>query len=184
MLSQFDIFINLNKKKHPMDHLKLIQSKIFSSKTEAFTMLQLWRSKGEKIVFTNGCFDLVHRGHLEYLAQTAALGQRLIIGLNTDASVQKLKGTNRPIHDEYSRALLLASLSFVDMVVLFGEETPYELIKFTRPDILVKGSDYHAEDIVGYDIVKAKGGEIKTIDFIEGFSSTGIIAKIKNLDRS
>lgn len=162
-----------------MDHLNHIKSKIITKKEDAYNMLQMWRFKEEKIVFTNGCFDLIHRGHLEYLAQTAALGTRLVIGLNTDASVQKLKGPNRPINDEYSRALLLASLSFVDMVIYFGEQTPYELIRFVQPDYLVKGSDYSAEDIVGYDIVTAKGGEVKTIDFIEGFSSTGIIKKIQ-----
>ncbi|WP_218186260.1 hypothetical protein [Marinifilum fragile] len=103
----------------------------------------------------------------------------MIIGLNTDSSTQRLKGPTRPINDEYSRALLLASLGFVDMVILFEEDTPYNLIDFVQPDVLVKGSDYKAEDIVGYDIVKAKGGEIKTLDFIEGFSSTGIIKKIQ-----
>ncbi|MFA8435952.1 MAG: D-glycero-beta-D-manno-heptose 1-phosphate adenylyltransferase [Marinifilaceae bacterium] len=167
-----------------MDHLEHIKSKIFSNKEDAIGNLQLWRFKDEKIVFTNGCFDLIHRGHLEYMAQTASLGTKLVIGLNTDTSVQRLKGPQRPINDEYSRALLLASLKFVDMVILFDEETPYDLIQFVQPDILVKGSDYQAEDIVGYDIVKAKGGEIKTIDFIEGFSSTGIINRIKSTSES
>lgn len=148
-------------------------------KEDAFNRLQTWRFKDKKIVFSNGCFDIVHRGHLEYLASAASMGNKMIIGLNTDSSTQRLKGPTRPINDEYSRALLLASLGFVDMVILFEEDTPYNLIDFVQPDVLVKGSDYKAEDIVGYDIVKAKGGEIKTLDFIEGFSSTGIIKKIQ-----
>lgn len=163
-----------------MNKLEIIKNKIFTDKNDVFATLQTWRFKEEKIVFTNGCFDIVHRGHLEYLAEASNLGHKLVMGLNTDASVQRLKGPNRPINDEYSRALLLASLGFIDMVVFFDEETPYDLIKFIQPDILVKGSDYNAEDIVGYDIVKAKGGEIITLDFIEGFSSTGIINKIIN----
>jgi len=161
-----------------MTKLEIIKNKIFTEKESAYATLQTWRFKEEKIVFTNGCFDIVHRGHLEYLAEASNLGHKLVMGLNTDASVQRLKGPNRPINDEYSRALLLASLGFIDMVVFFDEETPYDLIKFVQPDYLVKGSDYNAEDIVGYDIVKAKGGEIITLDFIEGFSSTGIIKKI------
>jgi len=163
-----------------MNKLEIIKNKIFTEKKSAFATLQTWRFKEQKIVFTNGCFDIVHRGHLEYLSQASNLGHKLVMGLNTDASVQRLKGPNRPINDEYSRALLLASLAFIDMVVFFDEETPYDLIKFIQPDVLVKGSDYNAEDIVGYDIVKAKGGEIITLDFIEGFSSTGIINKIIN----
>ncbi|NOU60871.1 D-glycero-beta-D-manno-heptose 1-phosphate adenylyltransferase [Marinifilum caeruleilacunae] len=162
-----------------MDKLQLIKNKIIFKKEDAYNLLQTWRFKEEKIVFSNGCFDIVHRGHLEYLASAASMGNKMIIGLNTDASTQRLKGPTRPINDEYSRALLLASLGFVDMVILFEEDTPYNLIDFVQPDILVKGSDYNAEDIVGYDIVKAKGGEIKTLDFIQGFSSTGIIKKIQ-----
>lgn len=162
-----------------MDKLQLIKDKIIFKKEDAFNRLQTWRFKDEKIVFSNGCFDIVHRGHLEYLASAASMGNKMIIGLNTDSSTQRLKGPTRPINDEYSRALLLASLGFVDMVILFEEDTPYNLIDFVQPDVLVKGSDYKAEDIVGYDIVKAKGGEIKTLDFIEGFSSTGIIKKIQ-----
>ncbi|MGQ1911393.1 D-glycero-beta-D-manno-heptose 1-phosphate adenylyltransferase [Marinifilum sp. RC60d5] len=163
-----------------MDKLQLIKDKIFFKQEDAYNKLQTWRFKEEKIVFSNGCFDIVHRGHLEYLASAAAMGNKMIIGLNTDLSTQRLKGPTRPINDEYSRALLLASLGFVDMVILFEEDTPFNLINFVQPDVLVKGSDYKAEDIVGYDIVKTKGGEIKTLDFIEGFSSTGIIKKIQN----
>lgn len=141
--------------------------------------ITLWNEGGEKIVFTNGVFDLVHRGHVDYLAKARDLGDRLIVGVNTDASVSKLKGPHRPIQDEYSRMLILASFEFVDAVILFGDQTPYELIKMVQPDILVKGSDYKAEDIVGYDIVMAKGGFVKTIDFIPGFSTSLIEKKIK-----
>ncbi len=164
-----------------MDKFKIVTDKIIKQKSVASPLLAEWQNNQQKIVFTNGCFDLVHRGHLEYLAKAASMGDKLIIGLNTDASVKRLKGENRPINDEYSRALLLASLGFVDMVVFFEEDTPYDLIQFVQPDILVKGSDYKAEDIVGYDIVKAKGGTIETLDFVTGFSSTAIIEKIQNL---
>lgn len=163
-----------------MSKLDIIKSRIIENKEDCLQTLQYWRFKDEKIVFTNGCFDIIHRGHLEYLAKASDMGSKLIIGVNTDLSVRTLKGDTRPIIDEYSRCQLLASLAYVDMVILFGEQTPYELIKYVQPDILVKGSDYNAEDIVGYDIVKAKGGEIKTLDFLEGFSSTKIIDKIKS----
>jgi len=141
-----------------MSKVELIKNKIISIKEDASQLLAYWNFKEENIVFTNGCFDLVHRGHLEYLAKASDLGSKLVIGVNTDASVSKLKGPSRPINDEYSRCMMLASLGFVDLVVLFSEETPYKLIEFVQPDVLVKGSDYNAEDIVGYDIVSQKGG--------------------------
>ncbi|MBE9469538.1 MAG: D-glycero-beta-D-manno-heptose 1-phosphate adenylyltransferase [Bacteroidetes bacterium] len=162
-----------------MDKLELIKSKIID-KVNLKTMLPLWKFKNDKIAFTNGCFDIIHRGHIEYLAKAASCGDKLIIGLNTDESVRRLKGETRPLQDEYSRALVLASLSFVDNVILFNEDTPYELIKFIQPDILIKGSDYKPEDIVGYDIVKDKHGKVITIDFIDGYSTTNIIKKIIN----
>lgn len=143
------------------------------------SQLDLWRREKQRIVFTNGCFDILHRGHVDYLSKAADLGNKLIIGVNTDASVSKLKGPHRPIQDQESRMLILASLTFVDAVILFDEPTPYELIKLVQPDILVKGSDYQVENIVGYDIVQAKGGEIKTIDFIPGYSTSAIESKIK-----
>ncbi len=141
--------------------------------------IKVWNEGGEKVVFTNGVFDLLHRGHVDYLAKARDLGDRLIIGVNTDASVSALKGPHRPIQDEYSRMLILASFEFVDAVILFGDQTPYELIKMVQPDVLVKGSDYKAENIVGYDIVTAKGGSVQTIDFIPGFSTSLIEKKIK-----
>ncbi len=140
-----------------------------------------WHAAGEKIVFSNGCFDLIHRGHIDYLAKSADMGTKLVLGLNTDASVSKLKGPHRPIQDEQSRQFILSALAFVDAVTLFDEETPYELIKLVQPDVLVKGSDYKPENIVGYDVVMAKDGEVKTIDYIEGYSTSGIETKIKNI---
>ena len=139
------------------------------------------REHGDKIVFSNGCFDILHRGHVEYLSKAADLGDVLIIGLNTDASVRRLKGESRPVNGQESRALLLAALSFVDAVVFFDEDTPYNLINKVQPDVLVKGKDYKPEDVVGYDIVTSKGGKVITIDLVDGFSTTNIINKINGL---
>lgn len=161
-----------------MTHHDQIAQKIHTAES-LNAQLQQWRLSGEQIVFTNGCFDLIHRGHVDYLAKAADLGTRLIIGVNTDASVSALKGPHRPIQDEYTRQFILAAFSFVHAVILFGEQTPYELIRTVQPDVLVKGSDYRPEDIVGYDIVKAKGGSVQTIDFIPGFSTSLIEKKIK-----
>ncbi|HAF27980.1 MAG TPA: D-glycero-beta-D-manno-heptose 1-phosphate adenylyltransferase [Bacteroidales bacterium] len=161
-----------------MDKLNIIQSKIIDIRNIE-SILTYWNLKNKKIVFTNGCFDILHRGHVEYLAQAANHGDVLVIGLNTDNSVRKIKGPSRPVQDEYARAILLASLSFVTAVVLFDEDTPYNLIKKIQPDVLIKGSDYNIKDIVGYDIVTAKGGEVVTIDFIDGYSTTSIIEKLK-----
>ena len=161
-----------------MNKLDILKAKIIDlNKLDSF--LAYLRFKNQKIVFTNGCFDIIHRGHVEYLAQAASFGDVLIIGLNTDSSVQRIKGNDRPVQDEYARAITLASMQFVNAVILFDEETPYNLIKTVQPDILIKGSDYKAEDIVGYDIVKEKGGEVITIDFIDGYSTTSIINKLK-----
>jgi len=143
-------------------------------------MLAYWRFKNQKIVFTNGCFDLLHLGHLDYLVKAADLGDVLIVGLNSDNSVRRLKGENRPILDQNARAHLLAGFSFVTKVVVFDEDTPYELIKLVKPDVLVKGKDYKKEDVVGYDIVQKKGGEVITLDLVEGYSTTGLIRKIQN----
>ncbi|OYU97707.1 MAG: D-glycero-beta-D-manno-heptose 1-phosphate adenylyltransferase [Bacteroidetes bacterium B1(2017)] len=158
-------------------HSKVL-NKLFTKETLS-KQIKTWEFEGKKLVFTNGCFDILHRGHVDYLAKAADLGDILIIGVNTDASVSKLKGPHRPIQDEHSRLIILASLGFVDAVVLFDEPTPYELISLVQPDVLVKGSDYQPENIVGYDIVKAKGGEVKTIDFIPGYSTSSIEKKIK-----
>ena len=155
-----------------------IQRKILKQ-PELDRLLAYWRFTDQKIVFTNGCFDIIHLGHIDYLAKAAGLGSKLIIGLNTDASTRRLKGSHRPINDEHARAMILASLSFVDAVVLFDEDTPYELIKTVQPDILVKGADYRAEDIVGYDIVTAKGGKVETLEYLPGYSTSLIEKRIK-----
>jgi rfaE bifunctional protein nucleotidyltransferase chain/domain len=138
------------------------------------------RKNGKKIVFTNGCFDILHRGHVEYLSKAAAFGDVMVVGLNTDASVKRLKGPSRPVNDEYARAFVLAGLEFVSVVVLFDEDTPYNLIKTVQPDVLVKGSDYKPENIVGYDIVTAKGGKVVTVDLVEGYSTTKTIEKMQS----
>jgi D-glycero-beta-D-manno-heptose 1-phosphate adenylyltransferase len=160
-----------------MHRLEFLHGKILSEQ-KLDQWMAVSRLKMRKIVFTNGCFDVLHRGHIEYLAQAADLGNALVVGLNTDESVKKLKGPSRPYLDEEARALILASLSFVSVVVLFNDETPYELIKRVQPDFLVKGGDYRIEDIVGYDIVMAKGGKVLTIDLVKGYSSTGTLDKI------
>ena len=161
-----------------MPNLLSIKSKIYTL-SELIEQSKIWRSKGDKIVFTNGCFDLVHRGHVEVLANTADLGDRLIIGLNSDNSIHKLKGEKRPIIDENSRAILLASLQFIDAVVLFSETTPHQLIQTILPDILAKGGDYKVEEITGHELVLRNGGEVILVPFIDGFSTTNIINKIK-----
>lgn len=161
-----------------MNHLTILENKILSlEKLSPF--LSIWRFRDQKIVFTNGCFDLLHLGHIDYLAKAASMGNKLIIGLNSDSSTAALKGPNRPITDQKSRSHILAALSFVDAVVLFDEATPYELIKAIRPTILVKGADYTVDKIVGADIVLANGGEVKTIQYIEGYSTSAIEQKIR-----
>jgi D-glycero-beta-D-manno-heptose 1-phosphate adenylyltransferase len=162
-----------------LDHIK---SKICSWESLK-RQCNVWRFKGKKIVFTNGCFDLLHLGHIEYLSAAADLGDVLIVGLNTDDSVRKIKGNHRPVTNEHSRSVLLASLFFVDAVVLFNEETPYELIKMIRPDILVKGKDYLVKDIVGHDIVEANGGKIITVELTKGYSTSKIEEHILRLHK-
>lgn len=163
-----------------MTHIESIHSKIHTWETLK-TQVATWQAQGKKIVFSNGCFDLVHKGHIDYLNRAADLGDILVMGLNTDASVSKLKGPHRPIQDEQSRLLIMAALQCVSAVVLFNEETPYDLIKLVQPDVLVKGSDYQPENIVGYDIVTAKGGMVKTIDFLPGYSTSAIEKRIKEI---
>jgi rfaE bifunctional protein nucleotidyltransferase chain/domain len=158
--------------------LEQIQSKILGQ-TELLRKVNQWRLMGRRIVFTNGCFDLLHRGHLTYLLQAAEAGNRLIIGLNDDASVQRLKGPSRPILDQETRSLALASLTFVDAVTLFSDDTPLDLIEAVQPDVLVKGGDYSADTVVGSAEVVARGGQVTIIPFIEGYSTTSIIEKIR-----
>ncbi|MDD5571387.1 MAG: D-glycero-beta-D-manno-heptose 1-phosphate adenylyltransferase [Bacteroidales bacterium] len=160
----------------------IIKTKILSYEAIG-KQVKAWRKKNKKIVFTNGCFDILHLGHIDYLSKAADLGDILIIGLNTDASVRKIKGKNRPINNEISRSKVLASLFFVDAVVLFNEETPYNLIKTIQPNILVKGSDYKSGSIIGSDIVKSKGGRIVTVDFVEGYSTSEIEKRIVKMNK-
>jgi rfaE bifunctional protein nucleotidyltransferase chain/domain len=167
--------------------LDVIQSKIYTKET-LFKPVLVSKFKGHKIVFTNGCFDILHRGHIDYLAKASDLGDELFVGINSDASVKRLgKSSTRPLQDEQTRAMIIASLHFVSGVILFDEDTPYELIDFIKPDVLVKGADYDANEtdktnkkyIVGSDLVKQNGGVVKTIEFLEGFSTTAIEKKIK-----
>jgi rfaE bifunctional protein nucleotidyltransferase chain/domain len=160
-----------------MSHLDRISKKVLST-TQLLPLLEQWRFFGKKVVFTNGCFDLLHLGHLDYLSKAADLGDVLIIGVNTDSSVSKIKGPSRPVNDQKSRAMLLAGFSFVDAVLLFDEPTPKKIIDLIQPDVLVKGDDYVASNIVGYDTVMAKGGKVETIPLVKGYSSTSIINKI------
>lgn len=137
-----------------------------------------WRQAGDRIVFTNGCFDILHYGHLHYLAAARDLGERLVIGLNSAASVSRLKGPNRPINDELTRTHLLAALEVVDAVVIFETDTPLELIRLVQPDILVKGGDWQPHQIVGSDVVLDRGGQVLSLPFVQGYSTTNIEQKI------
>ncbi len=142
--------------------------------------IQKLKSAGKKIVFTNGCFDILHKGHVDYLAKAADKGDALVVGVNTDQSVKRLgKSPSRPIQDQDARAYLIAALGSVSFVILFDEDTPKELIDAIIPDVLVKGSDYQPENIVGYDTVTKHGGKVETIDFIDGYSTTAIEKRIK-----
>lgn len=164
-----------------------LQNKILSWE-EAQRQRNIWAMKGESVAFTNGCFDILHLGHVSYLAQAADTAKHLIVAINTDLSVKALdKAPNRPINSEMARAMVLAALSCIDNIVFFEQNTPLEIIETLRPDILLKGADYNAEQtnpsakdyIVGSDIVKAYGGRVQTIPFVEGYSTTGILAKGK-----
>lgn len=157
-----------------------IQNKIIDG-TQLVRRCNIWRSAGKKIVFTNGCFDILHRGHFELLIAAADLGSVLIVGLNTDSSVKRLKGNDRPVTHEQDRLFQMASLLCVDAVCLFDEDTPDALIKTVRPDVLVKGGDYNIDNIVGADFVQSYGGEVKVIPFVEGYSTSSIITNIKKL---
>lgn len=155
-----------------------VQDKIMDTAAAAH-LCAGWRIKGQKIVFTNGCFDILHQGHIKLLLTAAEQGHKLVLGLNTDASVKRLKGENRPLNDEASRALVMAAQLFVDAVVLFDENTPLELIQQLKPDVLVKGGDYTQETVVGNDFVKSYGGSVVIVPTLEGFSTTGIIDRMK-----
>jgi len=163
-----------------MSYIESVQRKIIPAE-ELDRMIAFCRFKEYKIVLTNGCFDIIHRGHIEYLAKARGFGDILVVGLNTDDSVRRLKGNGHPLQDQNSRSLILASLSFVSYVILFDEDTPYQLIKKIQPDILIKGGDYKPEEIVGFDIVQKKGGTIETIELVDGYSSSSIIQKLNGI---
>lgn len=162
-----------------MDSLAAYKHKLVKNTKALQPTLWRWRLKDETIVFTNGCFDVLHLGHLHVLSAAKTLGTKLIVGLNSDASVKRLKGNSRPIFDQQTRQWQLAALAFVDAVILFKENTPLNLITTIKPNILVKGGDYQLSQIVGADVVIANDGVVKVIPFLEGFSTTGIISDKK-----
>lgn len=157
-----------------------VEQKIYTEE-QLQRQIKIWRLKDDKIVFTNGCFDILHRGHFEYLNAASKLGNRVVIGLNSDQSIRNLKGELRPVIGEADRAYALASLHLVDAVILFHAETPLELIQWIKPDVLVKGGDYTPETIVGNDVVTAYGGQVKIIPFKAGYSSSQVMEKIKEI---
>lgn len=156
----------------------MTESKILT-REQAIAQANRWHAEGQQIVFTNGCFDIIHLGHIDYLEKARNLGDRLILGLNTDASVSCIKGPLRPVVNEYARSRLMAALAFVDAVTLFGEPTPIELIEALRPDVLVKGNDYTVATIVGADFVLAQGGRVETVALVPGYSTSTLIERIK-----
>lgn len=162
-----------------MSHWKKIENKIWL-KEEVKIKIEDLKNQGKTIVFTNGCFDLIHFGHIQYLSKAADTGDFLIIGLNSSSSVRALKGPSRPINDEETRIHVIASFEFVRAVVVFEELTPENLIHVIRPDILIKGGDYEEKNIIGSDYVKSYGGKVATIPFVDGYSSSAIEKKIKN----
>ena len=165
-----------------MTALGKIQDKIVNWE-DALIKVVDWKDQQEKLVFTNGCFDLMHIGHLDYLSKAKDLGSKLIIGLNSSESVSRLKGPSRPINNDESRGQMLAALEFVDLVVLFSEDTPLKLINHIQPNILVKGGDYIKEKIVGAKEVEKAGGRVEIINFVDGFSTTSLVTKIQNLSK-
>ncbi len=152
---------------------------IFSAE-ELSVILRKLQGDGKKIVFTNGVFDILHRGHVEYLNRARELGDCLVVAINSDASVKQIKGEKRPVVTEADRAFVVSNLKSVDYVCVFGEDTPYNVIRMIQPDVLVKGADWKIEDVVGKDIVEARGGRVVTINYIEGISTTNIISKIRS----
>jgi D-beta-D-heptose 7-phosphate kinase / D-beta-D-heptose 1-phosphate adenosyltransferase len=176
---------------HPADLLGALQARdVLASEAKVMALesalerIQRWRASGERIAFTNGCFDLIHPGHVSLLSQARGAADRLIVGLNSDSSIRRLKGADRPVQNETARGIVLASLGAVDLVLLFDEDTPVELIRAIRPDILVKGADYRLEQVVGADIVQSYGGRIMLADLLPGHSTTGTIARAGGKARS
>jgi D-beta-D-heptose 7-phosphate kinase/D-beta-D-heptose 1-phosphate adenosyltransferase len=160
-----------------MKAVKSLPSRIFSL-TELLAQIKRWKLQDKKVVFTNGVFDILHEGHIASLSEAASFGDILIVGVNADSSVKKLKGNDRPFHTENTRALILASLLMTDAVIIFDEDTPHRLITEILPDVLVKGGDYSVEQVVGAKEVIAAGGEVKIAKMVEGISTTNILEKI------
>lgn len=163
-----------------MKHTEIIKQKI-KTREELASLSREWKNEGLSVVFTNGCYDILHKGHLELLTQSAALGDKLVVALNTDASVKRLKGDGRPVHNEAFRSWMMASLEIVDAVVLFDEETPILLIESITPSVLVKGGDYTIDQIIGAPHILLNGGKVEIIPFVNGYSTTNMIEKIKNV---
>lgn len=164
----------------PQSHFEIIQSKINTAESIQ-RKVAAWRLKNNKIVFTNGCFDILHLGHIDYLSKAKDAGSVLIVGVNSDNSVKHLKkGPSRPINNQQTRATIIAALHIVDAIVIFDEDTPLDLIKKIMPDVLVKGADYKPEQIAGHDVVVANGGKVITVDLLPGYSTTALEQKIKN----
>jgi rfaE bifunctional protein nucleotidyltransferase chain/domain len=166
-----------------LNSLKKIRTKIKNLEDASF-IVRNWNYSNEKIVFTNGCFDLLHLGHIDYLSKAKDLGTKLIVGVNSSKSVQKLKGPSRPINSSQSRSTLLAAFEFIDLVIIFEEDTPIELIKTLRPNILVKGGDYTLEKVVGAYEVNKYGGHVEIIPFLTGYSTSSIVTKIQSFSKS
>lgn len=164
-----------------MKHIDHIKSKILS-RQDMVKQVGLWRNENQEIVFTNGCFDLLHKGHVDYLNRAADKGDVLIVAVNSDASVAKIKGPHRPIQDESSRLWVLSSLACISAVTIFSEDTPMELIKLLKPDVLVKGGDYTLETIVGASEVLQNGGKVEVIPFLEGYSTSRLEDRIRRSD--
>ncbi len=162
-----------------LSKLDIMQRKLITDSKQLEMAMNVCRFKSQKVVFTNGCFDILHKGHVHYLAKAADLGDFLILGLNSDRSVKALKGESRPVNRELDRAAVLSALHFIDAIVIFDEDTPESLIKRVKPNVLVKGGDWKPEQIAGAGFVKSNGGEVVIIDFVEGYSTTSTIEKIE-----
>jgi rfaE bifunctional protein nucleotidyltransferase chain/domain len=156
-----------------------VSDQAFALPADVRVRLDLWRAAGDTIVFTNGVYDLLHRGHVEYLEEARALGDRLVVGVNGDASVRRLKGPERPILPQRDRAALIAALACVDMAIVFDDDTPLALIEAVQPDVLVKGADWGADQIVGREVVEARGGRVERIALREGLSTSTLVSRIR-----
>ncbi len=159
--------------------MKNFEKKIIKSSLDLQKIIKTWKKGNQKIVFTNGCFDILHLGHIKILSESKRLGDKLVVGLNNDESVKILKGKNRPVNNNYQRSMMLAALSFVDLIVFFEEETPYNLIKLVMPNVITKGGDYEEKDVIGGDLIVSMGGEINIIPLLPNLSSSKLIRKYK-----